>query len=64
MKNFWTACRETGDLIDCFSTYEDAINAIEKYEEEDRADNDYIEDFYDVVNDDHCSVDENGNEIK
>lgn len=46
MKNYWTACRETGDFIDCFKTYEDAV----------KAEGNYTENFYDIVDDEHCSI--------
>ena len=54
--NYWTADKETGTFIDAFDTIEEALEAIEKYEEEDRENGDYTEDFYDVVDDNHCSV--------
>lgn len=56
MKNYWTACKETGDFIEYFRTYEDAVKAIEKYEEKDKAEGNYTEDFYDIVDDEHCSI--------
>lgn len=56
MKNYWTACKETGDFIEYFRTYEDAVKAIEKYEEKDKAEGNYTEDFYNIVDDEHCSI--------
>lgn len=35
MTTFWTACRETGDLIDEFNTLQEARAQIERYEAED-----------------------------
>lgn len=44
-----TRDREAGNEIDRFSTEEDAITAVEAYEEEDRANGDYTDGFYEVV---------------
>ena len=45
---YYTADREAGNRIDCFSTKEEAMKAIERYEQEDRDDGIYVENFYDV----------------
>lgn len=61
---FWTACRETGDKIEFFDSYENAERAIILYETLDKMGGCYTEEFYSIVNDDYCIVDENGNEIR
>lgn len=52
----YTADRETGVFIDEFATIEEAKKAIEKYEELDKQDGTYEENFYDVVNENHESL--------
>lgn len=53
---YWTADKGTGNYIEAFDTIKDALKAIEIYEDEDRRNGDYTDDFYDVVDDNHCSV--------
>lgn len=50
---YWVAARETGDFIESFDTYEEAVSAISRYEDEDRANGDYAPDFYEVEDEDH-----------
>jgi len=45
---YWTICRENGDPIDEFKTYQAAEKAIEKYEKEDKKDGSYVPRFYDI----------------
>lgn len=45
---FYTQDREAGNIIDCFETYEEAIDAISKYEEEDKINGDYTPNFYEI----------------
>lgn len=52
----YTADKETGTFIDEFESIEEAKAAIEKYERADKADGTYEEDFYDVVDENHCSL--------
>lgn len=52
----YTADRETGTLIDECKSVEEALESIKKYENDDRADGIYEEDFYDVVDENHCSL--------
>lgn len=54
----WTADKETGSFIERFSSIEDAREAIKGYEEEDKKDGVYAPDFYDVVNEKHCRIQE------
>ena len=55
MKIF-TADRETGTIIDQFETIENAMKAINDYEEIDMKNGDYTPDFYDIVNEDNISL--------
>ena len=55
---YYTADKETGTFIEAFDTYAEALDAIDEYEAQDKADGNYEEDFYDVVDEDHCSVEE------
>lgn len=50
-KWFWTICRETGDKIEAFCTLKEAQERIRKYEDEDRDEDIYTPDFYDIVED-------------
>lgn len=40
---------EAGNEIDRFSTEEEAISAVESYEQEDRENGEYSEGFYEIV---------------
>ena len=53
---FYVACRETGEFIEMVDSVNDGRNLIDEYEEQDKRDGVYIEDFYDIVNENHCSV--------
>ncbi len=46
---YYTSSRETGDIIDVFDTYEEAKKAIEDYEEQDKQEETYTPDFYDIT---------------
>ena len=52
----YTADKATGTFIDAFESVTDARDAIRDYEAEDRANGIYELDFYDVVDEDHCSI--------
>lgn len=52
----YTACRETGVLIDEFKTVEEALKEIKRYETIDKKEGVYESDFYDVVNEDRISL--------
>ena len=41
--------REAGNVIETFETEAEALYAVEKFEEEDKKDGTYTEDFYEVV---------------
>lgn len=53
---FYTADRETGTFIDSFETVREARRAIRKDEEDDMREGTYEADFYDVVDENHCTV--------
>lgn len=53
---YYTADKETGTIIDEFDTLEEAIAEIKKYEEIDKIEGTYEDEFYDVVNEDRCSL--------
>ncbi len=40
--------REAGNIIDKFSTYEEAQQALNQYEKEDKEDGIYTPDFYEI----------------
>lgn len=54
----YTADRETGTFIDEVESLEAGERLIAEYEEDDKAEGTYQADFYDVVNEDHKSVQE------
>jgi hypothetical protein len=56
MKKIYTADRETGTFIDEFETVEDAKLAIMEYEATDKEYDDYKPNFYDIVDENHCSL--------
>ena len=60
MKKYFTADRETGTFIAEFDTIAMALQAIEDYEEFDREGGTFEENFYDIVDAEHCHVDASG----
>lgn len=56
MRKIYTADKETGTFIDSFETLEEAEKAIAKYEEDDKLNDIYEENFYDIVDENHCSI--------
>ena len=56
MKKIYTANRETGTFIEEFPTVEEARKAIIDYEEKDKADGIYEENFYDIVDENHHTL--------
>lgn len=56
MRKIFVADKETGTFIEEVNTVEDGKELIQQYEEADKADGTYIEDFYDVVDEEHCSI--------
>lgn len=47
---YWTRDREAGNKIECFETLEEAQKALTAYEEEDKKDGTYEENFYEIYN--------------
>lgn len=45
---YWTRDREAGNKIECFETLEEAQNAIKAYEEQDKNDGTFEDDFYEI----------------
>lgn len=52
----YTADRETGTFIEECASVEDAISQIDVYEAKDEAEGVYEPNFYDVVDENHCSL--------
>ena len=53
---YWTANKETGTFIEAFETIEEARDAILAYEKEDVENGCYTNDFYEVVDENHCRI--------
>lgn len=43
-------CKESGDVITSFNTYDEALECLKAYEKEDMEDEIYSEDFYEIYN--------------
>lgn len=56
MAKLYTANKETGTFIDKVDTVKQGLDMIAVYEWEDKANDCYEPDFYDVVDENHCSV--------
>lgn len=56
-QRIFTADRETGTFIDEAATIEEARRLIEGYEQEDRENGEYTADFYNIVDQNHVSID-------
>lgn len=52
----YTADKETGTFIDRVETINQGFKMITVYEWKDKADGNYTPDFYDIVDENHCSV--------
>ena len=53
---FYVTDKETGTIIENVATIEEGKQLIHKFEESDKVEGIYEPDFYDVVDDDLCSV--------
>ena len=53
---YFTCDRESGNIIESFQTLEKAKNAIIDYEKEDKKDECFTENFYDVVDENRNSL--------
>ena len=58
MMNYKVIDREAGNHIDTFPTRKEAIEAISKYEEDDKAEGAFQADFYEVKESDGGSINE------
>lgn len=58
----YVADRETGTFIEQVNSIEEGLELIKEYESQDKVDETYSEDFYDVVDEEHCSIVESVNE--
>lgn len=56
MNKIYTAVRETGTFIEEFKTITHAKMAIKEYEKLDKAEGNYEPDYYDIVDEKHCSL--------
>lgn len=56
-KTYYTACHETGDIIDTVHSYREAVELVHQYDETDKAEGTYTPDFYEVEDADHHPVD-------
>lgn len=52
----YTANRETGSFIEEIDNIDDGLALIREYEAEDKKDGTYTPNFYDIVDEDHCSI--------
>lgn len=52
----YTADRETWTFIEEIDSIAEGLKLIEEYEEEDKKEGIYTEDFYDIVDENHVSV--------
>ena len=55
-KKYYTAERETGTIIENVKSIEEGKDLIAWYEEEDRADGIYEENFYTIVDEEHNEI--------
>ena len=56
MKKLYVADRETGTFIEEVKTIEEGKNLITQYEDIDKTEGTYTENFYEIVDENHCSV--------
>ncbi len=52
----YVADRQTGTLIDEITTIDEGLELIRQYEKVDKAEGAYEEDFYEIVDENHCAV--------
>lgn len=52
----YVACRETGDFIEMVDSVNAGKNLINEYEKQDKENGVYTENFYDIVDENHCSI--------
>jgi len=54
----YTACRETGDFIEEVKSIQEGKELIKGYEEIDKSEGDYNDNFYSIVNENHEEMEE------
>lgn len=54
---FYVADKKTGTFIEEVESIGEGLSLIEEYEKEDMKEGIYKPDFYDIVNENHCSID-------
>lgn len=54
--NIFVADKQTGTFIDRISSIEEGIEKIKEFENSDKAEGIFEEDFYDIVDENHCHV--------
>jgi DNA-binding transcriptional regulator YiaG len=59
----YTADRETGTFIEEAKNYKDAKTKIRRYEAQDRKDGTYEPNFYAIVDEEHCTIENPGDEV-
>lgn len=52
----YVADKETGTFIEEVKSVEEGKKVVAEYEENDRKEGTYTENFYDIVDEDHCTV--------
>jgi hypothetical protein len=55
-KKMYVADRQTGTFIDEIATIDEGLELIRQYEKADKAEGTYEEDFYEIVDENHCAV--------
>lgn len=56
-KKIYVGCKENGDFIEEVSSIEEGKKIIKKYEKQDKKEGIYQEDFYEIMNEEHCRID-------
>lgn len=55
-KKLFVADRLTGNFIEEVKSYQEGLELIAGYEEQDKKEGTYEENFYDIVDEEHCTV--------
>ena len=50
MEKFYVGCKESGDIIEEARSFKDAEEIIKKYEQEDKDNNNFSENYYEIIN--------------
>jgi len=49
MKIYKIICKENGNVIDTFQSYDEALDALSEYEYQDSKEGIFIENFYEII---------------